>query len=125
MADTKKSCEGKGCKSGSTCSSKFVAPAEVQAVKACVPVGSQVLLELLTAQEIMNTKLHLNNNKPTNEYQAFVLATGPNFDGAAWGFKVGDRVLVSGSGVPVPNYDDSDRDRVLMEPHSVKGVLLS
>ena len=124
MSTTKKVCEGKGCKTGVTCGT-FSAPKEVESVKGCHPVASQVLLELLTAQEIMNTTLHLNNNKPTNEYQAFVLATGPKFDADAWGFKKGDRVLVSGSGVPVPNYDDSDRDRVLMEPHSVKGVLVS
>jgi co-chaperonin GroES (HSP10) len=96
---------------------------EVNEVKGCRPVGSQILLELLTAQEIMNTKLHLRNNKATNEYQAFVLACGPGITSESWGFKVGDRVLVSGSGVPVPNYDDSERDRVLMEPHSIKGVL--
>lgn len=96
---------------------------EVNEVKGCRPVGSQILLELLTAQEIMNTKLHLRNNKATNEYQAFVLACGPSITSENWGFKVGDRVLVSGSGVPVPNYDDCERDRVLMEPHSIKGVL--
>lgn len=103
---------------------KTCANFEVKEVKGCVPVGSQVLLELLTAQEIMNTKLHLNNNKPANEYQAFVKATGPNLNPDVWGFKVGDRVLLSGSGVPVPNYDDSERDRVLMEPHCIKGVLV-
>jgi hypothetical protein len=27
--------------------------------------------------------------------------------------------------VPVPNYDDGERDRVLMEPFAVKGVLKS
>lgn len=110
----KKNCETKAC-----------ANFEVKEVKGCKPVGSQVLLELLTAQEIMNTKLHLNNNKPTNEYQAFVKALGPNLNPENWGFNVGDRVILSGSGVPVPNYDDSERDRVLMEPHCIKGVLTS
>jgi len=124
MSSTKKTCDSKGCKSEAPCGA-YTAPKEVQLVKGCVPVASQVLLELLTSQEIMNTRLHLNNNKPAGEYQAFVLATGPKFDGDAWGFKTGDRVLVSGSGVPVPNYDYGERDRVLMEPHSIKGVLLS
>lgn len=111
----KKNCEAKAVES-----LKF----EVNEVKGCKPVGSQVLLELLTAQEIMNTRLHLNNNKPTNEYQAFVKAVGPNLNADVWGFKVGDRVLLSGSGVPVPNFDNCERDRVLMEPHCIKGVLV-
>jgi co-chaperonin GroES (HSP10) len=97
---------------------------EVNQIKGCKPVGSQVLLELLTAQEILNTKLHLGNNKANAEYQAFVVAAGPGLKSDSWGFNVGDRVLVSGSGVPVPTYDESERERVLMEPHSIKAVLV-
>jgi co-chaperonin GroES (HSP10) len=105
------------------CETKVSVNFEVKEVKGCKPVGSQVLLELLTTQEKMNTNLYLNNNKSSNEYQAFVKDLGPNLNPENWGFKIGDRVILSGSGVPVPNYDDSERDRVLMEPHCIKGVL--
>lgn len=97
---------------------------EVKEIKGCRPVGSQVLVELLTAQEMMNTNLILKDNRQKAEFQGFVLACGPTLTPESWGFNVGDRVLVSGGGVPVPNYDNSERERVLMEPHSVKGVLV-
>ncbi len=101
----------------------FVAPQEVSSVKSVTPCGSQILIELLTVQEMMNTNLILNNSKQHAEYQGFVLAHGPGVDPSVYGFGVGDRVLLSGSGVPVPQYDGSERDRILMEPHSVKAVL--
>lgn len=109
--------------------SKLVLPEGVETsqltpVTACRPCGSQVLLELLTVQEMMGTELFLKNTKTHNEYQAIVLSLGPNLDPSVYGFKVGDRVLLSGTGVPVPNYDNSDREKVLMEPYCVKGVLV-
>ena len=104
-------------------SSVFVAPKEVGAVKAVKPCGSQILIELLTVQEVMNTNLFLKNSKQHNEYQGFVLGHGPGVDPAIYGFAVGDRVLLSGSGVPVPSSNDTERERILMEPHSIKAVL--
>jgi co-chaperonin GroES (HSP10) len=102
----------------------FVSPQEVEAVKVVKPCGSQILIELLTVQEIMNTNLILNNSKQHTEYQGFVLAHGPGVDPSVYGFGVGDRVLLSGSGVPVPSVDNtSERERILMEPHSIKAVL--
>lgn len=91
-------------------------------VTKCTPCGYQILLELLTAQEMLNTKLILNENKTMREFQAVVLAVGPMLK-EDYGFKVGDRVLLSGTGVPVPNYDNSERDKILMEPQSIKAVL--
>ena len=92
-------------------------------VSNCKPCGSQVLLELLTVQEMMGTELVLTNKKPAGEYQAVVLAVGPGLKENNWGFVVGDRVLLSGTGVPVPDFNYSGKDKVLMEPHSIKGVL--
>jgi co-chaperonin GroES (HSP10) len=89
----------------------------------CKPCGHQVLLELLTTQEMLGTKLIVNEQKNIREFQAIVLAMGPSIKDEH-GFKVGDRVLLSGSGVPVPNYDNNDRDKILMEPHCIKAVLL-
>ena len=89
------------------------------------PVGSQVLVELLTAEELYNTVLSLGTQKVKDGFQGFVRAVGPSVKTEEWGFRIGDRVLVSGGGVPVPNYDNIERERVLMEPHSIKGVLVS
>lgn len=97
---------------------------DLQAVKGCRPCGSQVLLELLTVQEMMGTELFVKNTKTHTEYQAIILSLGPNLDPEVYGFKVGDRVLLSGTGVPVPNYDNSEREKILMEPYCVKGVLV-
>jgi hypothetical protein len=121
---SKKCCSGDSCKKDVSAQNVDVVY-ESKEVKLCKPCNSLILLELLTEQERMGTRLHLQNNKPSAEYQAFVLSAGPNFDPSIWGFNVGDRVLVSGGGVPVPNYNNSERDKVIMEPHSIKGVLLS
>ena len=91
-------------------------------IKNCVPCGYQVLLELLTDQEVYNTKIIVNDQKNKKEYHAIVLAIGPGVKDEH-GFKVGDRVLLSGPGVPVPNFDDSEREKILMEPHCIKAVL--
>lgn len=90
-------------------------------INKCTPCGHQVLLELLTDQEMYNTKLIVNEQKNKKEFHAIVLALGPST--TDHGFKVGDRVLLSGPGVPVPNYDDSEREKILMEPHCIKAVL--
>lgn len=98
-------------------------PQEIGPIKSCKPCGSQVLLELLTVQEMMGTELIMTNKKPVGEYQAIVLAVGPAVQLDNWGFKVGDRVLLSGTGVPVPDYNRNEKDKVLMDPFSIKGVL--
>ena len=94
----------------------------VPEITGCSPVGSQILVELLTAQELYNTRLTITK-KVAEGFQGYIRATGPSVKTADWGFKVADRVVVSGGGVPVPNYDNNERDRVLMEPHSIKCVL--
>lgn len=92
-------------------------------VTGCTPCGSQVLIEVLTAQELMNTMLTVTATTDTKRtLQAYVRAVGPS-TGEHWGFKVGDRVLFSGFGVMAPNIDDSPRDRFLVEPQAIKGVL--
>jgi hypothetical protein len=98
-------------------------PQEIGPVKSCKPCGSQVLLELLTVQEMMGTELIMTNKKPVGEYQAIVLDVGPAVVLDNWGFKVGDRVLLSGSGVPVPDFNNTQKDKVLMDPFSIRGVL--
>lgn len=88
------------------------------------PVGSQVLIEILTPQEIMGTSLTISEKTDLKvPLQGYVKDVGPSFASASWGFAVGDRVLISGSGVLAPNYDNSHRDRFFMEPTAVKAVL--
>lgn len=122
--DEKKSgCENEKCACPNT--TTFKVPEEIPAVTAVKPCGAQVLLELLTVQEMMGTKLILKNNTQAHaEYQAYVIAAGPTIDLSIYGFKVGDRVLLSGNGTPVPNYDNTERERILMDPFAIKAVLI-
>jgi len=110
----------KECCGGNKCETTV----EVKSVSSVKPAGNQVLLELLTAQEVLNTKIIVNESKAYKEFQAIVLAEGPLAKCDQYGFKVGDRVILSGNGVPVPNFDNTGRDRVLMEPNCVKAVLV-
>lgn len=88
------------------------------------PTGSQVLVEILHPQELMGTSLHIGDKTDVKvPLQGYVRGVGPAVKLDDWGFGVGDRVLISGSGVMVPNYDDTHRDRFFMEPHAIKGVL--
>ena len=92
-------------------------------VKSVRPLGTQVLLELLTPQEMLGTKVIVNDMVQHKEFHGIVVAVGNLLDMSKQGFKIGDRVLLSGSGVPVPNYDNSNRDKILMEPFCIKAVL--
>lgn len=97
----------------------------VPGVAGVTPTGSQVLIEFLTAQELSGvTSIFVSDKTETKvTLQGYVKAVGPSVKCADWGFKVGDRVLISGTGVMSPNHDGSKRDRFLMEPHAVKAVL--
>lgn len=88
------------------------------------PTGSQVLVEVLTSQELMGTILEVTERiDPKVPLQGYIRAVGPTFQEETWGYKVGDRVLISGSGVLAPKYDNSSRERFFMDPHSIKSVL--
>lgn len=92
-------------------------------IKSVQPCGSQVLVEVLTSQELMNTVLKLSDGTdPKVPLQGYVRSVGPSHS-EAWGFKVGDRVLISGSGVLAPNTTGTHRDTFLMEPNAIKAVL--
>jgi co-chaperonin GroES (HSP10) len=100
---------------------QFTPVPKITGVKPC---GSQVLIEFLTVQELANTNIAISENTDLKlPLQGYIRATGPSFKSDDWGFKVGDRVLISGSGVPAPNYDSCNRDRFFMEPYAVKSVL--
>lgn len=89
------------------------------------PTGSQILIEILTSNELIGTNLTLTDKIDLKvPLQGYVKATGPSFNAESWGYNIGDRVLISGSGVMAPNYDNSPRDRFFMEPTAVKSVLV-
>lgn len=100
-------------------------------VKEVKPCGSLVLLEILTQQEVLGTRFTIMEGKSpmagagVGAPQAWVRATGPGFKEDTYGFKTGDRVLLStGVAVPVPRPDDSKRDWCLVEPGAVRGVIV-
>jgi co-chaperonin GroES (HSP10) len=93
------------------------------AVRSVKPIGTQVLLELLTPQEMLGTKVIVNDMVQHKEFHGIVVSVGNLLDMSKQGFKIGDRVLLSGTGVPVPNYDNSNREKILMEPFCIKAIL--
>lgn len=95
------------------------------------PCGNSILIELLNEDEMIGTTLHLpqgmsakGEGKLMDAPQAYVLDVGPTFKSDDWGFGVGDRVMLTGSLTPAPNFDKSKRKKGTVEPHFVKAVLL-
>jgi co-chaperonin GroES (HSP10) len=88
------------------------------------PCGSQVLVELLTYNE-QNPSTVLTSGKFNKDEarHGWVRKLGPSVKTADWNFKAGDRVLINGTGTPVPKFGDSDREWVLLEPYTLKAVL--
>ncbi len=93
----------------------------VPSVSGVKPVGSQILVEFLTTQEALGTKLHVGEETKAGAPQGYVKALGPRVD-KDWGINVGDRVLCSGSFTPCPEVK-SDRMLGLVEPHVIKAIL--
>ena len=98
----------------------------VPKIISCKPVGSAVLIEHLTDNEMMGTNLVLakSSAKTVEIQQAYVLAVGPHYDEKIFGFKVGDRVTVSGSYNPLPKFYDGQRELGIVEPHAIRAILV-
>lgn len=90
----------------------------------CKPVGTQILIENLTNQETLGTKLHITGSTKSEIPQAVILAIGPNVDVDKLGFQVGDRIILVGTYVPVPSYGEGERTKGLVDPHMIKGILI-
>lgn len=87
------------------------------------PCGSQVLVELMTYEEVHPSTLLTSGKFGKDEARhGWVRRLGPSVKTADWGFKEGDRVLISGTGTPVPKFS-GDREWVLLEPYALKSVL--
>lgn len=92
-------------------------------VTGIVPCGSQILVEVLTAQDKMCTNLVVGSEVEVGAPQGWVRSIGPSVKLEGWGFKIGDRVMLNGTGPICPKFNESGRDWVLLEPHSIKAVL--
>ncbi len=86
--------------------------------------GSMIVVEMLGEGESMNTVLIGNNRVSKDAPQGYVLEIGPALKAEEWGVKVGDRVLLQGTYVPVPGLKGfNGRFLGIVEAHSIKGVL--
>jgi len=84
----------------------------------------KILVELLTKEEQMNTTIFVLPDVDLQEApQGYILDIGPGLDGETNGIKVGDRVVIQGNYVAMPNYDNAKRIRGIVELHSIKAVL--
>ncbi len=98
----------------------------VPKVKGVKPVGSQVYIELLTPQEILGTSVIVGGDSSVGGApQAYILELGPRVQSEEWGFNTGSRVVLSGNFTPLPEaVCDNGRARALVEPHTIKAVLV-
>jgi hypothetical protein len=98
----------------------------VPKIKDVIPCGSQVLVELLTAQEALGTILSIEADATiTGAPQGYVTKLGPKVS-EDWGFSVGNRVTLHGNYTPVAEVVDrpnSHRPLILIEPNQIKAIL--
>lgn len=104
------------------------AASRIPSVVGVNPCGTQVLVELLTAQEALGTVLQIDSSASVNGApQGYVRAVGPKVP-ADLGFIVGDRVTLHGNYTPVPEGQkfrrNSHRPWILIEPHQIKAVFV-
>jgi hypothetical protein len=95
----------------------------VPSIKNIVPTGRGVLVEMLTAQEALGTSLVVQDDVQFGAPQAYILQMGPHVEGKDFGMKVGDRVLLQGTFVPLPEYDDSHRPKGIVQPENIKAII--
>lgn len=104
--------------------------ARVPGVVGVNPCGSQVLVELLTAQEALGTILQIDSSASVNGApQGYVIKIGPKV-ASDWGFKEGDRVTLHGNYTPLPEGQkllqrkNTHRPLILVEPIQIKAVFV-
>ncbi len=85
--------------------------------------GQSVLVELLSANDVMETSLHLGEKTKVEAPQAYIVDIGPQVDREKFGVTVGDRIVLSGGFIPLPK-GDSGRQRGIIDVFSIKAVLI-
>lgn len=87
------------------------------------PFGSMVLIEHLNADEALGTNLVISEETDVGSPQAYVVGFGPKVPEDC-GLKIGDRVMLQGTYVPILNFDNHPRRRGLVEIHNIKAILV-
>lgn len=82
-----------------------------------------LLIELLGANESMDSVIHVADNAKLEAPQAYILDIGPMLDRKQYGIEVGDRIIFSGMMTPLPKIGNSTRQRGIIDPFAVKCVL--
>jgi co-chaperonin GroES (HSP10) len=96
----------------------------VPSIKNIVPTGRGVLVEMLTSQEALGTSLVVQDDVQLGAPQAYILQVGPHVKSdSSFGLKAGDRVLLQGTFVPLPEYDDSHRPKGIVTPENIKAII--
>ena len=92
-------------------------------MKAVHPMGSLVMIELLGAEDLNNTSLHLPDNTVVDDGapQAYIVELGPKVAEDS-GLEVGQRIYWQGNCIPV-NDPRGKRVRGLLEIHQIKGLI--
>ena len=90
--------------------------------------GSYIFVEVLSAQEVLNTKLKLTGDSNLAIHEAYVLDVGPQVPEGV-GVEVGHRVFIDGAIHFAPNYGDDKfssegRKRGMVMYSSIKGHCL-
>ncbi len=86
--------------------------------------GSMIVVEMLGEGEALNSVLIHNTRVSKDSPQGYIVDIGPALKGDEWGIKVGDRVLLQGTYVPVPSLKGANgRDMGVVEVFNIKGVL--
>lgn len=107
------------------------------------PTGSNVLIEIINPEEMVETKIELVGSAAGSlaegfgAPQGYILALGPGVKPEDWGFDVGNRIAFSDKLTPLPQVglkgesDDNltasgkvKRARGLISPSGVKAVLV-
>lgn len=100
---------------------------KVPSIVGVKPCGTQVLVELLTAQEALGTVLQIDSSASVSGApQGYIISVGPKVP-TDLGFQKGDRVTLHGNYTPVPEGQKLDRKNphrpwILVEPHQIKAV---
>lgn len=93
-------------------------------IKSVHPFGSKILVEILRADEIMGTKLHIGDNAVADGApQAYIVETGPTLP-ADCGIKKGQRIYWTGKGTQVEDPSATNkRVRAMLEISNVLGII--
>lgn len=95
----------------------------VPAVVGVKAVGSGIIVELLTPQEILGTSIAVDEDSKIGAPQGYIIDIGPAMD-PKYGFKIGDRVVLSGTHTPLPeSLSTNGRPLGSVEPYVIKAVL--